>query len=642
MALLTLLQADIDEVIKQLQVLTGLKFDNYLYNFIEKRIIYRIQNLKLNSHVEYLKYLKSNPKEIEEFLERFTINHTYFFRDLDVFKALENYFKNYKTKSKIRVWSAACATGDEAYTVALILDKLSKQTKNFPDFKVIASDIDSKAINVAEKGKYSEFSLHNTPDEYTQAYFKRKETNYGPEFKLDENLMNKVEFIEEDITISHKKKTKYDVVLCRNFMIYLNNNARNELLRIIESKLINGGLLILGLSESLLKVKSSFKPIDIKHRFYIKRSSNLIESHKKQIEELIKKTKIQKPIFIEKNLINFDEIELKNNINKTTLKIEEEKLNDQIKELPIEEQRKTIEKRAHGLIKRELIIQEREKILSKNLSYLEKSEKDLSKKSKNIEDLLLIIKEQEEELNLFMKNMESFSNQLEEKENLLNYKEKQINHQFSQIGYYTNQLLQKEKTHPEEDHKQLDDYSLEVVDEKRIDRIINPNKDLELTIPLGYYGVLNLHIQNETTTKFGVNSLGAGIVLLLKDDSNKIYAFSHSRFPNSSASKQGYHLVSPHSFIDTSVKSLLNTMLYHGAEKNNIKAIIIGGARLFNDFDLTFQENIDSIKRELKKNSILTEIEDLGGLSERAVKYDVINNSLYVKKAWEFEFRKVN
>ena len=259
-----------------------------------------------------------------------------------------------------------------------------------------------------------------------------------------------------------------------------------------------------------------------------------------------------------------------------------------------------------------------------------------------MEKLLQFIKEQEKELNLFIKNMEFFSNQLEEKENHLNYKEKQINHQFNQIGYYTNQLLQKEKILPKKEHKHIGDYSLEVVDEKRIDRIINPNKDLELTIPVGHYGVLNLHIQNETATKFGVNSLGAGIALILKDDSNKIYAFSYSRFPNSSASNQGYHLVSPHSFINTSVKSLLNTMLYHGAEKNDIKAIIIGGARLFNDFDLTFQENIDSIKRELKKNSILTEIEDLGGLSEKAVKYDVINNSLYVKRAWEFEFRKIN
>jgi len=632
LALLTLQQSNIDEVINKLKCLTGLKFDNYLNKFIERRISYRIQNLNFKSHEEYLNYLKSNPEEIEKFNEQFTINHTYFFRDSDVFKALENHFKNLKNKSKIRVWSAACATGDEAYTVALILDKLNKQVKNFPDFKVNASDIDKRAINVAEQGKYSEFSLHNTPDEYNQ-YFKRIETPYGPEFKLDESLKKKVEFIEEDITISHKKKIKYDVVLCRNFMIYLNNNARNDLLRIIESKMSNGGLLILGLSESLLRVKSGFKPIDIKHRFYIKRSSYPIESHKKQIEELIKKTK-------EKDLINFDELALQSNINNKSQKFEEQKLNEQIKEFTIEEQQETIQKRTHGLIKRELIIQEKEKILLQNQLYLEKREKDISKKVKYIEELLQFIKEQENELNFSIKNMESFSNQLEEKENHLVYKEKQLDHQFSQIGYYTNQLLLKEKSFPEEESKYIDDYSL--VDEKRIDRIINPNEDLELAIPLGYYGVLNLHIQNETARKFGVNSLGAGIVLLLKDDSNKIYGFSHSGFPNSSASKQGYHLVSPHSFIDTSVKSLLNTMLYQGAEKNKIKAIIIGGARLFKDFDLTFQENIDSIKRELEKNSILTEFEDLGGLSERAVKYDVITNSLYVKKAWEFEFRKLN
>ena len=130
--------------------------------------------------------------------------------------------------------------------------------------------------------------------------------------------------------------------------------------------------------------------------------------------------------------------------------------------------------------------------------------------------------------------------------------------------------------------------------------------------------------------------------MILKEEFNKIYAISHSGFPNSSASKQGYHLVSPHSFIDTSVKSLLNTMLYYGAEKDKIKAIIIGGARLFKDFDLTYQVNIDSIKKELEKNDILTEIEDLGGLSERTLKYDIIHNPLYIKREWEFKFRKIN
>ena len=179
MALLTLQQADLDKLVKNLQTFTGLKFDNYLSKFIEKRVYYRIQTLNLNSHEEYLKYLKSNPKEIEEFLNRFTINHTYFFRDSEVFKALKNYFKNYRTKSKIRVWSAACATGDEAYTVALILDNLSKKINNFPDFEIVASDIDKRAIKIGKSGVYSEFSLHNTPDEYIKNGTNRVELRAG-------------------------------------------------------------------------------------------------------------------------------------------------------------------------------------------------------------------------------------------------------------------------------------------------------------------------------------------------------------------------------------------------------------------------------------------------------------------------------
>ena len=122
---------------------------------------------------------------------------------------------------------------------------------------------------------------------------------------------------------------------------------------------------------------------------------------------------------------------------------------------------------------------------------------------------------------------------------------------------------------------------------------------------------------------------------------NHVFAISHISLPSSSASKQGYHLLFPHTFADTSVKDLYNNLLYNGADRDDIKALIVGGAKLFLDYDMTYQENIDTVRRELQSLEIEIEAEDIGGLSEREILYDTINDSLFVKKSWEFQYRKI-
>ena len=158
---------------------------------------------------------------------------------------------------------------------------------------------------------------------------------------------------------------------------------------------------------------------------------------------------------------------------------------------------------------------------------------------------------------------------------------------------------------------------------------------------MGYYSLINSFDKDINATKFAIQGLGSGICLILKDPINNIFAMSHISLPDSSASKQGYHLLFPHTFADTSVKDLSNNLLYNGAKKSNIRALIVGGAKLFLDYDMTYQENLDAIKKELKSLDIEIEAEDTGGLSERAVIYDTINDALYIRKTWEFQYRKI-
>ena len=100
--------------------------------------------------------------------------------------------------------------------------------------------------------------------------------------------------------------------------------------------------------------------------------------------------------------------------------------------------------------------------------------------------------------------------------------------------------------------------------------------------------------------------------------------------------------VYPWSLKFLSFKDLYNFLIYNGANNANIKALIVGGAKLFLDYDMTYQENIDAVKKELKTKEVEIEGEDIGGLSERAIIYDTINDSLQVKKTWEFEYRRIS
>ena len=95
------------------------------------------------------------------------------------------------------------------------------------------------------------------------------------------------------------------------------------------------------------------------------------------------------------------------------------------------------------------------------------------------------------------------------------------------------------------------------------------------------------------------------------------------------------HFYKPIKIID------FNNLLYNGAQESNIRALIVGGAKLFLDYDITYQENLDAVKNELKSLDVEIEVEDTGGLSERAVVYDTINDALYVRKTWEFQYRKI-
>ena len=164
-----------------------------------------MRNLEFLTYRSYFNYLNSHPNEINIFLDKFTINYTYFFRNLDVFDKLKDFIIDYKRKKinqnqPIYIWSCGCATGEEPYSIAMMCDKLAKSISNFPEFEIIASDIDKNAIDLARTGIYGEYSIHDTPQYYLNTYFKKTDTPIGSKYSIGKIIKEKVKILKKPLT----------------------------------------------------------------------------------------------------------------------------------------------------------------------------------------------------------------------------------------------------------------------------------------------------------------------------------------------------------------------------------------------------------------------------------------------------------
>ncbi|MFX0073625.1 MAG: CheR family methyltransferase [Candidatus Hermodarchaeota archaeon] len=607
---LTAESKSMDILIDKLKDITGIKFEHYQRKFLEKRIKFRIRDLDFNSHEEYLQHLSKDPEEINKFLDKFTINYTYFFRNYEVFEKLEEFIRTYVNglKRPLRIWSAPCATGDEPYSISILLDKLKNKVINFPDYEIVASDIDSKAIEIAKAGIYGEYSLHETSKNDIQTYFKKEDSAHGPKFTLNNNIKEKVELIQEDIIKGHNKKSKYDIILCRNFLIYVDRASRERLFRLFENCIVDGGILVLGKTETIMDVNTSFKSIDNVDRLYVK--NKLIHDFKFKKEIKVPVNRIKKKVKTQPNkkkvpdkLKQTIKTEIKEDSldNNSLLKPQPEvvELNRKISE---EEKMKTLELKERELEKREMQImrrlnelQVREEQLNKREIYLNQKDVLIGLRETDLEQRLIKIKEKEEEIAKFQNDIDLDNNKTQKKSG------------FNGENY----------------------------------QITKPNIKNELNVPICHYAIINLYDKNNKASKFSAYGICSGIVLILKDSINKVYAMSYISHPRSRKPKNGSKVKIPHKFVDTSVDDLVDKILYHGANRENITAILVGGANDIYDQHIIHQKNIDAILKKLYSKHITIEKEFLGGISERSIIYDTEKNSLSIKKAWEDNFRKI-
>jgi chemotaxis protein methyltransferase CheR len=244
---------------------TGIRFEEKKNYFLSKRIMQRKEELKIQSFSEYMRLLKygdENQSEFQKLINLCTTNETYFFRDFPQLTSFGEYClkevctrKVEEGKNTLRIWSAGCSTGEEPYTLAIILSEILQNTDNW-SIQIIASDVDLNVLAKAKKGVYSNSRMNEVPAEYLEKYFIAK----GDNLIVTPKIKSMVSF--EHLNFSDKDKMRnkrgFDFIFCRNVLIYFDDVSRKKVVDHFYLSLESGGYIFLGSSESLSRITASF------------------------------------------------------------------------------------------------------------------------------------------------------------------------------------------------------------------------------------------------------------------------------------------------------------------------------------------------------------------------------------------------
>lgn len=263
-----MLNIELQKIVDYLLNQRGIDFSGYRLAMLERRTQKRLYATNCKDYNEYLSFLTTYPQELDALIDVFTINVSRFFRNPLTFEILRKEVfpsiidqKKEESSHGIRVWSAGCAKGEEPYTIAIILKELLNREKmTFPIY-IIGTDIDNKALTEAKQAVYSNERIENIKHSLVKKYFFKKENT----FHLNTEVREMVQLSYFNL-LSEKKKVPpdsiygdFDIVFCRNVLIYLNADQQNIVFEKIYHSLKPNGYLVLGEAETPI--------IEFKHKF---------------------------------------------------------------------------------------------------------------------------------------------------------------------------------------------------------------------------------------------------------------------------------------------------------------------------------------------------------------------------------------
>jgi two-component system CheB/CheR fusion protein len=264
--------SSIEKIIILLRTNSGHDFSSYKKNTIHRRIERRMYLHQIENIEMYIRYLQENPNELNILFKELLIGVTNFFRDPAVWETLKNkilpeIFEKLPNGYIFRVWVTACSTGEEAYTIAIILREAFSKIKTIKNitFQIFATDIDDDAIEIARKGFFTSNITSDVSEERLNNYFNPYENGY----KIKNSIRERVVFAPQNI-IKDSPFTKLDLISCRNLLIYLELDLQKKLMQLFHYSLNKGGIMILGSAESENSKQSSFEILDPKLKFFKK------------------------------------------------------------------------------------------------------------------------------------------------------------------------------------------------------------------------------------------------------------------------------------------------------------------------------------------------------------------------------------
>ena len=253
-----------------LRAQTGHDFSQYKPSTIHRRIERRLAVNQIETMEGYARYLQQTPVEVEALFRDLLIGVTSFFRDPAAFGALEErvipkLFADKPPDDMIRVWSPGCATGEEAYSIAIILaERMEAQKRSFT-VQVFATDIDSQAIATARAGLYPAGITSDISPERLARFFTAEPD--GSAYRIHKSIRDMLVFSEQDV-IKDPPFSKLDLISCRNLLIYMGSDLQKKLIPLFHYALKPGGFLFLGTSETVGEFGDLFAVLDRKLKLY--------------------------------------------------------------------------------------------------------------------------------------------------------------------------------------------------------------------------------------------------------------------------------------------------------------------------------------------------------------------------------------
>jgi chemotaxis protein methyltransferase CheR len=265
--------AQFERLRKVIHERSGIFFQESKKYVLESRLGHRLQELEFDDYDQYISFLTIGPYREDEFQEMFnriTINETSFFRNqpqLDYFEnaVLADLLQSRASSKRLRVWSCACSSGEEPFTLAIQLHRTLGVRLSDWHIEILGTDISEKMLAIGQAGRYSPYALRSTPPMVKQRYFKES----GGFFDLDPGIREMVTFQQLNLRdhLSAVRFGKFDVIFCRNVLIYFDDDMKQRCAELFERMLAPDGYLLIGHSETLRNLKTGLEVVPVPQAF---------------------------------------------------------------------------------------------------------------------------------------------------------------------------------------------------------------------------------------------------------------------------------------------------------------------------------------------------------------------------------------